>query len=138
MKVLALFVVCSALAACVSVREADTSAWVGAPISALDKHPVFITLPMVRTVTPDGTEIRNYINGGNIAMCSGGGDVYSGIQNFSSYSAFSTCMARFAACNNLFYVRGGKVQSYVPTGTGGGVCYTDERTRPGFFSATNI
>jgi hypothetical protein len=28
----------------------DQAAWVGAPVSALDTHPIFLTMPVVRTV----------------------------------------------------------------------------------------
>ena len=47
-------------------------------------------------------------------------------------------MQTFAACNNIFYINSGVVTQYTPIGTGGMRCYTDERLRPGFASATNI
>jgi hypothetical protein len=31
-------------------------------VSILEKQPVFLTMPVVRTTTSDGTEIRNYVN----------------------------------------------------------------------------
>jgi hypothetical protein len=42
-----------------SVHPEDQAAWVGVPVSALDAHPVFMTLPVVKSVAADGTEIRN-------------------------------------------------------------------------------
>jgi hypothetical protein len=34
---------------------------------SLDAHPIFLTMQVVKSVTSDGTEIRNYINGRNVA-----------------------------------------------------------------------
>lgn len=99
---------------------------------------MFITMQVVRTLTPDGTEIRNYINGRNVAACSGGGTVFAATVDMATYNRFSSCMQTFAACNNIFYVKDGIVKQYTAIGTGGGRCYTDERTRPGFMGATNF
>ena len=49
-----------AVAACAMVRQQDLDAWVGAPVEALDTHSFFITVPMVRTRTDSGIEIRNF------------------------------------------------------------------------------
>jgi hypothetical protein len=131
--------VCSAaiLAGCASVRPEDQAAWVGAPVSALDTHPIFLTMPVVKTVTPDGTEIRNYVNGADVASCSGGGATFSGTITSAAFSSFSACMQRHAACNNLFYIKDGTVTSYTPIGSGGARCFTDARVQPGFHGATN-
>ena len=129
---------CALLTACVSVRQTDLDAWAGQPVSALEKHPVFLTMPVVRTVTSDGTEIRNYINGHNVAQCSGGSNVFASSIDFATYSRFSQCMQAFAACNNIFYIRAGVVTQYVPVGSGGARCYTDDRTRPGFGGPANL
>lgn len=126
------------LASCASVRQEDLQSWVGHPVDELDKHPVFLTMQTVRTRTADGTEIRNYINGQNVASCSGGGTVFAANVDMATYSRFSSCMQAFAACNNIFYIKDGSVTQYTPIGTGGARCYTDERTRPGFAGATNI
>jgi hypothetical protein len=123
---------------CVSVRQADLDAWPGQPESALEKHPLFLTMPVVRTVASDGTEIRNYVNGRNIEQCSGGGSIFSTSVDFATYSRFTQCMQSFAACNNIFYLNARVVTQYIPVGTGGARCYTDERTRPNFRGPTNF
>jgi hypothetical protein len=127
-----------ALAGCAGVRQEDLKAWEGAPVSELDTHPLFLTMQLVRTVTPDGTEIRNYVNGRNISSCSGGGSVFRGTVSAATYSDFTNCMQAFAACNNIFYVKNGVVTAYTPIGTKGMRCYTNEATRPGFRGAVNI
>ena len=126
------------LAGCLSVRPEDQAAWVGAPVTALDKHPVFLTMPVVKTRASDGTEIRNYVNGRNVGLCSGGGSLFRGTIDFASYNNFSSCMAGFAACNNIFYIKNGRVEAYTPVGSGGAQCYTDERARPNFRGTTNF
>lgn len=126
------------LASCGTVHQEDLQSWAGRPVDELDKHPVFLTMQSVRTRTADGTEIRNYINGRNVASCSGGGTVFAGNVDMATYSRFSSCMQAFAACNNIFYIKDGLVAQYTPIGTGGARCYTDERTRPGFAGPTNI
>ncbi len=128
-----------ALVGCATVQQADLDAWVDQPVAKLEQHPIFLTIPVVKTKTSDGTEIWNYINGGNIGACSGGGSVAVGRQvDYATYSAFSSCMSRFAACNNIFYVQNGRVLRYTPVGSGGASCYTDERVRPGYAGATNF
>lgn len=84
------------LAGCGSlvVRQADLDAWIGQPIAALEAHPIFLTMPVVKTVTSDGTEIWNFVNGADVAGCSGGASVYSGTVNFATYTTFSNCMAK--------------------------------------------
>jgi hypothetical protein len=72
MRFAMLAVGCLVLAGAGCVHKADLDSWEGAPVAALDKHPFFLTLPVVRTMASDGTEIRNYVNGKNIASCSGG------------------------------------------------------------------
>lgn len=128
-----------ALFGCATVQQADLDSWVGQPVSLLELHPLFLTIPVVKTQTSDGTEIWNYINGGNIGGCSGGGNVYVGKKiDYASYSSFSSCMSRFAACNNIFYIKDGRVVRYTPIGSGGAHCYTDERVRPNYSGATNF
>jgi clan AA aspartic protease (TIGR02281 family) len=114
------------------VRQEDLQSWVGRPASDLDNQPFWATIPSVRTRTSDGTEIRNYVNGPNVASCSGGGTVFAEYVDIATYRQFSNCMQSFAACNNVFYIRSGVVTQYSPIGTGGTRCYTDERTRPDF------
>lgn len=120
----------AALAGCASVRQEDLDAWVGQPVSVLETHPVFITIPVVKTVTSDGTQIWNYVNSANIAACSGGGGVYGSTINYAQYNQFASCVQRLVACNNIFFIRDGKVQRYTPVGTGGAMCYTNEKLQP--------
>lgn len=111
------------------VNQADLDSWNGQPSYLLDRHPVFLTMQLVRTMTPDGIEVRNYVNGGNISRCGGGGAVYG--SDTVTYSQFSSCVQSFAACNNIFYIRAGTVLQYTPVGSGGARCYTDSSLRPG-------
>ena len=117
-----------AIGAC--VREQDLAAWRGVPVSALDRHPFFLTLPVEVRRLPDGTEIRNYVNGGNLASCFGNasGNAYGSRTTYVTGSSF--CSSRFAVCNNIFYIKNGRVQSYVPTPSGGARCMTDGRVTP--------
>ena len=133
-----LVVILAALVAgCAGVRPEDTDAWVGAPVAALETHPIFATMKLVRTKASDGTEMWNFVNGRNVVACSGGGTLFTGFVDMASYNAFSSCMASTPACNNIFYVKNGRVQTYTPIGSGGMRCYTDDRARPGFRGATN-
>jgi hypothetical protein len=127
------------LAGCASVHQEDLQSWVGVPVDQLDKHPIFITMQVVRTHTSDGTEIRDYVNGRNVASCSGGGTVFAGgYVDMVTYNRFSNCMQSFAACHNIFYIKDGLVTQYTPIGRGGARCYTDERDRPGFVGAADV
>lgn len=126
-----------AIAACVGVRQQDLDAWAGAPVSALETQPILATMRLVRTRASDGTEIWNYVNGRNLGSCAGSGTVFSGFVDMATYNSFSSCMSGFAACNNIFYVKNGRVISYNPIGSGGMRCYTDQRLQPGFRGATN-
>lgn len=84
-----------------SVRQSDLDAWVGQPVTALDKHPIFLTTSFVRTRADDGTEIRNYVTGHPISSCTKRGDidVVGGFLNSADYREFNNCMQSFAACN---------------------------------------
>jgi hypothetical protein len=120
------------------VRQVDLDAWVDQPVAALEMHPVFLTIPVVKTVASDGTEIWNFVNGADVGGCSNGGAVFGGTVNFATYTSFSNCMARKMACNNIFYIKDKTVKRYVPVGTGGARCVTDERLQPKFLGPTNI
>jgi hypothetical protein len=137
MKYLIILAIVLGLAGC-GVNQVDLDSWKGMPASHLDRHPVFLSVPVVRTVTPDGTEIRNYVNSRNIASCSGGGTIFAGNVNYATYNQFTSCMGGVAACNNIFFIKDGIVEQYTPIGTGGARCYTDDRVRPGFNKPTNI
>ena len=138
LKFTTLAIIVFAISACVSVRQEDRISWIGQPVSKLDLHPVFLTIPVVRTITPDGTEIRNYVNGQNIGYCSNSGSIYNGLIPYASYNSFSACASRFAACNNIFYIKGGIVKQYTPIGTGGASCYTTDASKPDFNGSANI
>jgi hypothetical protein len=125
-------------AGCLGVRQQDLDPWVGQPVSALETQPVLATMRLVRTRASDGTELWNYVNGRNIGACTGGGTVFAGFIDMATYNSFSSCISTFAACNNIFYVKNGRVLSYNPVGSGGLRCYTDETLRPNFRGATNV
>ena len=135
---IALFIIATAIVACATVRQEDLDAWVDQPIAALETHPIFVTIPVVKTMASDGTEIWNYVNGANLGQCSGGGTIWGKQLNNTSYSQFASCVQRFAACNNIFYIRDGKVQRYTPVGTGGASCFTTAQLQPQFRGSTNI
>jgi hypothetical protein len=126
------------LAGCASVRQVDLDSWIGQPVAALETHPIFITVPVLKTIASDGTEIWNYVNGANVGQCTGGGNVYGRQLSSTSYTQFASCMQQFAACNNIFYIRGGIVQRYTPIGTGGMRCYTTEQLQPNYRGTVNI
>ena len=115
----------SLLAGCATVRQQDLDAWVGVPVEALDTHSFFITVPMFRTRTDSGIEIRNYANGRDVAQCFGNASA-SRIGNFVNANVFTTCSSGRIVCNNIFYIKDGKVIEYAPTGR----CYTDETVQP--------
>ena len=108
------------------------TAWEGRPVELLDKHPVFLTMRSVRTITADGTEIRNYVNGIGGECIESSAVVSGGVVNSTTYSQFSSCVAHVRACNNIFYINDGRVLRYAPIGTGGGRCYTNDATNPNF------
>jgi hypothetical protein len=78
MRIVAVCAFALMVSSCASVHQEDLQSWAGRPVNDLDKHPIFLTMQVVRTRTADGTEIRNYVNGRNTASCSGGGSVFSG------------------------------------------------------------
>ena len=109
-----------------TVRQQDLDAWVGMPAEALDTHSLFITLPMVKTVTISGIEIRNYPNKRNISQCFGSGGMISNSLNYAAYNSFANCSGGLSGCDNIFYIKDGVVVEYAPTGW----CSTDDTVRP--------
>ena len=100
---------------CVSVRQQDIDAWVGVPVEALDTHSDLRTVLMYRKNEGNGIEIRNYMNGRrrDVAKCwriSGGG------KSGRYVNTFTTCPDGLIVCNNIFYIKDGKVIEYAPTG----------------------
>jgi len=107
------------------VRQQDLDAWVGMPVEALDTHSLFLTVPMLRTRTESEIEIRNYANGRNFGSCSGFGSA-NVAGSWVNANAFSSCTSGWVGCNNIFYIKEGKVIEYAPTGR----CYTNETVQP--------
>lgn len=108
-----------------TVRQQDLDAWAGVSVEALDTHPFFKKEQMFRTRTSGGTEIRNYAYGYNFLECFG----RAGATRFGDFvddNTFITCSSGRIVCNNLFYIRDGKVLEYAPTGR----CTTDEKVQP--------
>lgn len=112
--------------------------WKGVPVEALDTHSRFLTIPMVRTKTSSGIEIRNYVNKKNTSSCvqsaygSSNANINSSsrgrasIMGTSQYNAFTRCSSAIVGCDNIFYIKNGIVLEYAPTGQ----CYTDETAQP--------
>lgn len=121
MRAVVMVAVVAGLAGCGTVRKADLDSWRGVPVGALDVHSFFTTVPMIRRVTDDGLEIRNYRNGRTSTDC------FS--NSFGTgKNAFSTtnCMDNETVCNNIFFIREGVVLEYAPRGR----CKTDATLRP--------
>lgn len=116
------------LAGCasLSVRQLDLDSWAGVPVDALDTHTVFLGIPMVRTLSNSGVEIRNYANSRSQASCFTSGGSTQTTNKYVTASAFTTCSNNKAVCNNIFYIKDAKVIEYAPTGQ----CYTDESLQP--------
>ena len=119
-----LLLVCVLMTGCATqtVRQSDLDAWVGMPVAALDGQSAFLTLPMRKTFTDDGIEIRVYSNTINHDSCSGG----AGAIGKTSALGWSNCVTATVGCHNIFYIKDRKVLEYVPQGN----CYTDETVLP--------
>jgi hypothetical protein len=108
-----------------TVRQQDIDAWAGVSSEALDLHSFFITIPMFRTMTESGVEVRNYANTKGVSSCSGSAGA-SKQGGWINGSAFSSCVSETSGCNNVFYIKGGRVVDYAPVGN----CWTDESIQP--------
>lgn len=117
-------VLCLVLTGCVGVRQQDLNAWVNMPVEALDTHSFFITLPVYKTITDEGIEVRNYVNGGEVSQCST--QILGKKNRYSNASAVTNCSTSNVVCNNIFYIKDKKVIEYAPTGR----CMTDDSVRP--------
>ncbi|HYA75502.1 MAG TPA: hypothetical protein VED83_01225 [Burkholderiaceae bacterium] len=111
-----------------AVHQQDLDTWVGAPVSALDTHPLFGTLPMVRVFPESGVEVRDYVNKRYVAGClppaSAGSKTFT--MNPGTYKAFRTCSENMSGCDNVFTIKNGKVMQFSPEGQ----CKTSEIVRP--------
>ena len=108
-----------------TVRQQDLDPWIGVSVEALDTHTFFMTVPMFRTKTDSGTEIRNYAYGYDFGECFGDAGAKM-VGDFVKGNAFITCSSSRIVCNNIFYIKKEKVLEYAPTGR----CYTDEKVQP--------
>ena len=119
------------------VKQADLDAWKDVPVEALDTHSIFLTHPMIKTVTDSGVEIRVYSDKVGISSCAQNafgqsnvnvaGSGYSG-QGVSSqnFNAFQTCSSRVTGCDAVMYIQNRKaVEAKVV-----GQCYMNEKLRP--------
>ena len=122
---ISIFTIILVLTSCATVRQQDLDAWVGAPVEALDTHSIFLTMPMYRTISESGIEVRNYANGRQVASCFGSGSAYV-TGNYANLNTFTNCSSTSIVCNNIFYIKDGVVIEYAPTGR----CYTNETAQP--------
>jgi hypothetical protein len=92
LRTITVFASLSLIAGCATVQQADLDAWDGQPVAALETHPVFLTIPVVKTTASDGTEIWNYVNGIDLGRCAGGGGVYRTQLDYASYNQFMSSL----------------------------------------------
>ena len=69
MRILFYSLLAAPLVGCATVHPEDTEAWVGQPISVLEKQPLFLTMQVVKTQASDGTDIWNYVTGQAATSC---------------------------------------------------------------------
>jgi hypothetical protein len=121
LKVAFLTLIVVSIFGCGSVRQQDLDAWVGVPVEALDTQSFFLTLPMIKTVTDSGVEIRVYPNKRAIGGCGSFGSV-----SYATFQSFQSCSAQLVGCDSIFYIKNKKIIEYKVVGQ----CKTDERVRP--------
>jgi hypothetical protein len=108
-----------------TVQQPDVNAWAGVSVEALDTHGFFMTVPMFRTKTDNGTEIRNYAYGYDFQECFSEAGAKN-IGDFVKEDAFIKCSSSRIVCNNIFYIKEGTVLEYAPTGR----CDKDKKVQP--------
>ena len=84
---------------------------------------------MVKTITDSGIEIRIYVNKKNVESCFKNAGINISIyntMNYANFISFQNCISGSVGCDNIFYIKDGKVLEYVPVGK----CYTDEFVQP--------
>ena len=136
MRILLYSLLAALLVGCATVNPADTEAWVGQPTSVLEKQPLFLTMPVIKTQASDGTDIWNYVSGQAATSCNQDGTLFGRRVGWGAYSGFTDCISRFQACNNIFYIRDGRVQRVVVQASGGAQCSTDRRFLPTYAGPT--
>ncbi len=107
------------LASCASilVNEDVVNSWKNVPVEELDTHSFFITVPMIKSKTNSGIEVRNYRNYKTSNQCN---------VSKTSYNVFANCTQNESGCNNIFYIKNGVVIEYRLVGA----CYTMPYLRP--------
>ena len=118
--ILALLII-NLLTSCRTVHQTDLDSWIGVPVIAVDTHSFLLPLPMIKTVTDSGVEIRVYSNKRGVSSCGG-----TGVLSNSNFNSFQACSAGLVGCDGIFYIRDGKVIETKAVGN----CYTDESSRP--------
>ena len=108
-----------------TVQSQDYSNWTGMSVEFLDDHPFFNAVPMFRTKTGSGTEIRNYAYGYDFGECftKAGATIFG---DFVHEDEFIFCSSSRIICNNIFYIKEEKILEYAPTGR----CGSDKRVQP--------
>ena len=110
-----------------TVRDEDLRSWVGVPVEQLDTHSLFLTMPLTKTHSASGVEIRVYANKVNINSCLGTGKINkNGYRNSTSFNTFQNCNSTLSGCDNIFYIKDSKVVQYKPVGS----CYTNKTLQP--------
>ena len=110
-----------------TVRQEDLNSWVGVSVDELDTHSLFLTLPVAKTISDSGVEVRVYSNKKNLSSCFDSGNIDGkAYSNDASFTAFQNCSSRIVGCDNIFYIKDRKVMEYKPVGQ----CYTDETLQP--------
>ena len=109
------------------VRQEDLNAWVGVSVEELDTHSLFLTLPVAKTITDSGVEVRVYSNKQNISSCFDTGNLDGkAYSNDATFTAIQNCSSRIVGCDNIFYIKDKMVVEYKPVGQ----CYTDATLQP--------
>jgi hypothetical protein len=119
------------LASCASVEEKHLDSWTGQPVAALEGHPNLVTLPVVRTITPDGTRLWRYVDGFDPVKCAEGNRIVSADINFKTYERFAVCMGQKSACNHVFYIKNSVIDRYALIATGNALCASSTKWSPG-------
>jgi hypothetical protein len=119
------------LAGCASVQEKHLDRWTGQPIALLEGHPNLVTLPVVRTIMPDGTRLLRYVDGFDPLKCAEGNRIVSTDINFKTYERFSVCMGQKSACNHVFYIKNNVIDRYALIATGNALCRSSAKWSPG-------
>mgnify|MGYP003685486873 CR=1 FL=1 len=132
-KIISLVVLALFLYGCAGnmVRQQDLDAWVGVSVDELDTHSFFLTLPVSKTITESGIEVRVYSNKQNVSSCFDTGNIDGkAYSNDASFTAIQNCSSQIRGCDNIFYIKDGIVKEYKPVGTPKGFCKTEEFLQP--------